>query len=281
MKKVFNTSDQVIHLFAQRTQSEARCSNVYFDNMNEIYSYGRHYLLGQFVTNKNDELAIIINDTGYSVTTAKHIRELSYATNQYKRFFTMSIEPAKVMYQLEQFVSKLQNARKPELYINPAEILYTKFHEYQTWNGKSNDVANLEKIEALINTFRGGSYPEYLAQRAEAIKQDKIRREKIEKEQNEKQLKEFFDYKRDYLYNRIDEDYLRISQDGEFIETTQNVKVPIKEAKILYMLIKSGKDIKGYNISGYTVIGLNGELKIGCHKINLKNMNEIGEKIIN
>lgn len=56
--------------------------------------------------------------------------------------------------------------------------------------------------------------------------------------------------------------------------------MPIKAAKVLYQRIKDGKDIKGFDLNGYTVIGLNGILKIGCHKINLKNMNEIGEKIL-
>jgi hypothetical protein len=277
MKKVFNTSDQVIHLFAQRTQSEARCSNVFFDDMNRIYSYGRHYLLGEFQTNDKGELAIIINDEGYSNTTAKHIREISQATRQYKRFYEMSIVPQKVLNQLEHYADKLQKAKKPELYINPAEVLYTKFQEYQTWYGKSNDITTLEKIESCIKTFRGGSYPEYMAKRAEEIKQDQIRRAKLEHADHCHKLLKFFRYESDYVYGN--EDYVRISKDNEFIETSQRVRVPIREAKVLYSLIKNGKDIKGFNIGGYTVIGLNGVLKVGCHKINVKNMNRIGEKI--
>ena len=42
-----NSAD-VIHMFAQRTQSEGRCINVFFE-YNRIYSYGRHYLLGEFI----------------------------------------------------------------------------------------------------------------------------------------------------------------------------------------------------------------------------------------
>ena len=84
MKRVFNTSSEVIHLFAQRAQHEARCGNVFFDNIDEIYSYGHHYLLGKFI----DFNTILINDNGYSVTTSKHIRELDSATRHKKQYFT-------------------------------------------------------------------------------------------------------------------------------------------------------------------------------------------------
>jgi len=73
MKTVYSKSSDVIHLFAQRTQEEGRCSNVFFNCKERIYSYGSHYLLGEFIRNKKKDLAIWINDDGYSVTTAKHI----------------------------------------------------------------------------------------------------------------------------------------------------------------------------------------------------------------
>ena len=84
MKRVFNSSVDVMHVYAQRSQSDARCSNVFFE-YDRIYSYGRHYLLGEFI---DDGKAIVINDTGYSVTTSKHIYQLIQATRQYKQFFT-------------------------------------------------------------------------------------------------------------------------------------------------------------------------------------------------
>ena len=63
MKRVFTNSTEVIHLWAQRTQNEARCSNVFFEpdyklsdgnwealeTSSKIYSYGKHYLLAEFL----------------------------------------------------------------------------------------------------------------------------------------------------------------------------------------------------------------------------------------
>lgn len=282
MKKVFTNAQAVIHLFAQRSQSEARCSNIFFEG-NRIYSYGHHYLLAEFIKNEAGDEAILINDSGYSVTTAKHISEVSWATRQYKQFFEMQVYAPKVLRQLESLADKLSKARKPELYINPAENLYLKMHEFFNWLGKpSNDIVTLAKIESLIKVFRGAEYSDYLREQAEIIKKAEAERIKQAKKQFKIELKEFFAYKRRSIYsNPTGEDYLRISQDGQNIETTQYVSVPIKAARILYQRIKEGKDIKGFNIEGYTVIGLNGVLRIGCHKINLKNMHEVGEQIIN
>lgn len=89
MKTVFSNADSVIHLWAQQTQDEGRSSNVYFEGAT-IYSYGAHYPLGLFVTNKKGEKAAVINTSGYSVTTNKHIHSARYATNQYKRFLLPS-----------------------------------------------------------------------------------------------------------------------------------------------------------------------------------------------
>jgi len=55
MRKVFSNSSDVIHKFVERSQNEGRSANCYFEG-DKIYSYGRHYLLGEFVNNgKEDE----------------------------------------------------------------------------------------------------------------------------------------------------------------------------------------------------------------------------------
>ena len=65
------------------------------------------------------------------------------------------------------------------------------------------------------------------------------------------------------------------------VETSQGVKVTVKEAKLLYSMILANKDIKGYRISNYTVISINGVLKVGCHHINIDSMHKIGKLILN
>ena len=78
----------------------------------------------------------------------------------------------------------------------------------------------------------------------------------------------------------MDEDFLRVSQDRTQVETTQGVKIDIDDARNLYRLIKAGKDVAGERIGVYRVSSLNGHLVVGCHRINTKNMKEVGEKIL-
>ena len=48
IKKVFSSSDQVIHLWANQSQTEARSRNVFFKGTS-IWSYGFHYELGRLI----------------------------------------------------------------------------------------------------------------------------------------------------------------------------------------------------------------------------------------
>ena len=72
LKRVFTNKDQVLHLWANQSQTDARCSNVFFDG-ESCYSYGHHYELGRLVE-FNGKTVALINSYRYSNTTAKHIR---------------------------------------------------------------------------------------------------------------------------------------------------------------------------------------------------------------
>lgn len=273
MKRVFTKSSDVIHLFAQRTQDDARCGNVYFDDKDHIYSYGRHYLLGRFL----DDNAIFINDDGYSVTTSKHISEISYATRQYKQFYKSRSDLKTVYESVKHNALKLSKARKPELYINEILSLASSLDEYLRYT-KTISKAKKTKEYRYIAKIAKGVEENWSITRDALAKAEKQRLEQVRKS-NAKKLKEslqkFNDY--DINYFRIgDEDYLRLSKCGEYVETSQNIKVTVKEAKLLYELIKRGTTIRGHRIGGYTVTSINGTLKIGCHNINIGSVHAIG-----
>ena len=293
MKKVFTSSIEVCHLFAQRTQDEARTSsrNVFFENSNKIYSYGHHYLLAEFI---NDE-TIIINNSGYSSTTSKHISQITQATRQYKQHFFKDICLQNVYNRIKEASQKLINARKKEVYsleiINAFESFTSFLNEFKQYVNYSssyygynltseNELKHNEKFKEIQSIYLQifENKESFIEAGKERIKKEKEK----DKEKLKKDLEKFFNYEIDYINTRdIKEDFLRISQDKKQIETTQQIKIDINEAKALYKLIKDGKDIKGHRIGYYTVISLNGVLKVGCHNINRNNLTEIGEQIIN
>ena len=93
MKKVFASTDMVIHVWAQRSQNEGRNStrSVFFNDIDTIYSYGHHFALATFVEEKCGNLTnlnCIINDDRYSVTTSSQQASLRQATRQYNQVFT-------------------------------------------------------------------------------------------------------------------------------------------------------------------------------------------------
>jgi len=71
-KHVFDTG-QIPHLWAHRTQEEARNrqGNLYFTG-DTIYSYGSHFPIARHVTNDAGERAVLFTTAIYSVTTSSH-----------------------------------------------------------------------------------------------------------------------------------------------------------------------------------------------------------------
>jgi hypothetical protein len=279
MKTVFTNSTAVTHLFAQQTQSEGRSSNIFF-NRNKIYSYGYHYLLGEFIENNKGQKAILINDKGYSSTTSGHISDLRQATRQYKQFFVTETNVDNVLQSIESNVNKLITARKKELYIIPSQKLFESLNEFIKWqeNKITPKTEQYKKIVRLMKVINGDNLTEYLLNESKRIKSEAKKEAKKQLQKLTENIEKFYNYDTDRVYNS-NQDYVRLSQDNENVETSQNVKVSRKEAKVLYNLIENKKDIKGFVIGGYTVISINGTLTIGCHHINIESINRIGNQL--
>lgn len=291
MKKVFSNTSETIHVFAQQTQSEGRnsSSSVYFRE-NKVYSYGSHYLLGEFI---NPE-TIIINDFGYSATTSKHISELNQATYHKTQFFTSSICINSVENDIKGNLKSLVNARKPELYINTILQAVGRLNKWAAYCKETKSFKDEYKIESFkyrvlpsspvlkkLNKISSDLLtPDYLAKIKAKGKIDAIKL----KAKNTKELKtkliEFNTYKIS-RFNIGDFDYLRISENGLFVETSQNIKIDLNDAKKLYIAIKRKVNIEGEKIGYYTVNKIDSKaLTIGCHKIDLKSVISVGEKLI-
>lgn len=289
MKKVF-TNSEICHVYAQQTQTEGRTSagNIFFYDT-KIYSYGYHYKLAEIIENNT----IIINNTGYSNSTAKHINLITNATRQYNQFFYSDICLNNVYDSIISASKKIITARFKERYSN---LIISKFESLINFGNEFNKVVKQnnytqDSFLTLIELKQNEQFQEIEKIYSEIAKdKDKFieagkERERKEKEKKQKQfnesLEKFFNYEINYITLKTDTDFLRISQDKTEIETTQGVKIPIQEAKKLYELIQLGVNIKGYNINGFIVISINGTLKIGCHKIDIKNVHEIGQILIN
>jgi len=292
MKKVFSNTSETIHVFAQQLQDEGsnQSRSVYF-TQNKIYSYGSHYLLGEFI---NPE-TIIINDFGHSVTTSKHISELNYATNHLQQFFTSSICIDSVNKDIEGNLKSLIKARKPSLYINTICQAIGRLNKWAEFCKETKSFKNDYKTESYKYRLLPGNLilkklnkisaalltPDYLQKIQEQGKKDLIKLKAKNKRELKVKLIEFNTYKIN-RFNIGNLDYLRLSKEGFQVETSQGIRIDLNEAKRLYFGIKNKFNVVGNKIGYYTIDKIDSKaLIIGCHSICLKSVFSVGEQIIN
>jgi len=286
MKTVFTNSD-LVHVFNQQNQERGRNNSdtLYFEN-NLIYSYGSHYLLGEIINN-ND--AIIINNKGYSNTTARHIYMLIPATRDKKQFFTESINSGSVLYELNYCFNKLPRARQnANYYLNEIQNLFNSYFEFKSYY-KKNKLDNLDswqkiksyyfnisedrKIKKLYKIFNTD-----IESYKEKILSDQKARKAKEKKKLTEGLKKWRKFKTDYI-PRSGNDFLRVNLSKNYVETSQRVKVTITEARRVIDLIEK-RQIIGKKIDNkYLVTAINGFLKVGCHNISIEEINNIKKQI--
>ncbi len=262
MKTVFNNSE-CVHTFAQRTQNNGRTSNnnIFFKG-DKIYSYGYHYELGRFL----DDKTILINDEGYSVSTAKHITLLIGATSQYKQYYRTKTDISIVYRDIMYLKKKLAKARKPEIYISQIYSLWNSFNEYinERKRNELRDHKEYKEMLLFVDSLQDETSMDDLRQWA---KEETRKKKDKEKKQLIESLAKFREYKNDYF--RIgNKDYLRLSKCTQFVETSQGVKIDAQEAKRYLKLLKSGAMMRGAKIGNYTTISFDKLLRIGCHNIS-------------
>lgn len=273
MRHYFSSSFDCIHEYAQQTNTHGECSNVFF-NGTKIYSYGYHYLLGEFINSET----IVINDKGYSNTTRKHIGELFSATRQYKQYFTSDIDLDLVYSEINSLVARLPKARKKDevsmAIINKFEKLNAFFMEFNKVDERFD--AKYKSIEAIYTNLleRKNEFVANLKE-IELAKAQKAKAEYIS------DVSKFRNYEIASIYSRANSlDVLRLSKCGEFVETSQQVKIPIISAKLLYNAIINNIDIVGYRIEQYRVDKIVGnKVFIGCHIFAKKELINMGEKL--
>lgn len=285
MKTVFTDISEVAHLWASQAQTNARNSGNFYFNGLTIYSYGSHFPIAQIWD--KDNTIVFFTSRSYSNTTAKHKGVVHYAIN-HKKIFTLPDvdlnskwdqdarhETNKNYYlnSIEALIKKQKKARKYN-YMPEIENLLNEFREYINLFKLAGKLIKAEKELLTINVntlFEGCNFTELRA--------------KKEKQKTDKQIKEakkwLFHWSGGlHLKYKANKVYLRYNKLNDEIETSKGARVPARESKILFDRIQAGKDIKGYQIGYYTVISLNGVLKIGCHEIERDEIKRIA-KLLN
>jgi hypothetical protein len=273
MRKVFQSNYEAIHTFAQRTHPEGRnqSRSVFFEG-DKIYSYGYHYLLGEFL----DANTILINDKGYSNSTSKHISILSGATSQYKQYYKTRVDIDYIYNHVFNYLKpKLAKARKPQKYTSEIFSLWNSLNEYIT-ERKETKTRRRKEYKQLLKFVDSLQDINTLKSLREWAKKEKEKKQRKEKRTLKEKLNKFYKYEIDFF--RVGNlDYLRRSENGQYIETSQGVKIDIDEARRYYKILSSGANMRGEKISHYITKSFNDLLTIGCHNISKEQINRISK----
>lgn len=175
MKKVFGSHRQLAHVWAQQNQPEGRSSDgrMFFDGPT-LYSYGRHYAIAKFSTDRKGNPIVLFNSAGYSLSTATHTRYARAA---------VSIPT----------VSLRDPERDPKFAIEAIDTEFANLvKRYGTTThagAKAKQIREMEKLlaernaigEALIKGYRVKTLPKNLAQHAvKLVAADKAKAEAAE-----------------------------------------------------------------------------------------------------
>jgi hypothetical protein len=107
-------------------------------------------------------------------------------------------------------------------------------------------------------------------------KKEKEKKQRKEKKTLKEKLNKFYKYEIDFF--RVGGlDYLRRSENGQYIETSQGVKIDIDEARRYYSLLSSGANMRGERISNFITKSFDNLLTIGCHNISKEQINKISK----
>ncbi len=276
MKTVFCSNEEVCHIWASQSQEYGEAGNISFRN-GTIYSYST--AMGHILDN-----VVLLNEQRYSVTTSAHQGLMSQAVSHMKRFYVASVSPDHDV-NIACYVSKIKDSFGK----------YFRARDRKVWQFDDNH-ANHQALIDYANHF-GVKYPAsigafVLAETDEAARAQKDRYDKSQR-QERLAAKTAIDKielawirgksnqrtvevnGKTYDFNTI---RLRITLDNE-IQSSLGAKVPFKDDKRLYRLIKRSKPVHGEKIGHYTVTGFNGSLKIGCHNISRTEIDRLAKSL--
>jgi hypothetical protein len=297
MKTVF-TSKQVFHEWAAQSQYEGRGGNVSFRD-EALYSYG--VMIARFAFTVSGARVALVTSRKYSVTTSRHCSAAHQALRHVRVFVVPEIFPTKwehsnnlahLVAEYQGEVSRAMRARKLPYYLTKEEggeielssdnylfRLTRDCSEYAHAFGLPDPALDWQADSLRIfDKWLGSQTPETIAKRekereaahAAGLKEEAKRGARVLAWQNGGA--DLFPRDIQALPHAL----LRVSPDGDILETSHGASVPLCDAKRLFALIS--KDIRshvrgawehGFRVGAYELshISENGDFRVGCHSI--------------
>jgi len=283
MKTVFSDSSQVAHLWANKQQTEAKNSNRSFYFWKDtIYSYGSHFPIAKHIEVCGQPY-VLFTVRSYSNTTAKHISITRSACSHKELIFCYDVTATNEAHEsnfslwqrdAENFARKLSTARKPELYISELHHIRKQAKIYA-------DLFSLElpsTLLAAVTIEDKEGLKVYLEQKEAMIAKQEAEKKSKQQKEHRAQIKKFLEFKSHRVFSNGGIDVIRVN--GENVETSQAVKIPVAVAKRIYNSLLSGQLQKEGKVLDYIISSIDKKhLIVGCHKFEVKHLLTVGKTL--
>lgn len=294
------TNSELSHVWANQTQSHGKGSNMFFEH-ETIYSYGYHFKIAQYVTNKEGQKCIFLNSRSYSNSTNKqqslvfrsipptvpffrvvtfinnmefqkvaHRENLTAYINEAERLQGLTIRANKLkMGYLQQFTNQIDIFNK-YIFFFGVQDLEQFTHEFL------NGLSIKERYEALILWGKDFTNSKELKKWQEKQKDNFIKAAIKAKEKAKESIEQFRQFKISAIYANLGHYLLRYNKETDNIETSGGVKMSKDLFLSAYQRLINNELIKGQHVDRYTFNGIDGDIvSVGCHKIPMTEINNI------
>lgn len=298
MRKNLASHAEVAHYWANNTQAEGKCGNMFFEG-DLIYSYGHHFVIARR-TDQHDEHGtpiVLVNSHHYSKTTARHISLTCQAASHYRRITVPypatggDIQRSNMEYlngEVTTAIARLKKAKThltwKETAIREAVADAATYHAVFAPDCQTQPVPLPEDFDAILDAARERERVFNLPPTDEVLKKRAADREKRRIQAEKKALAEQADAiarwrTGESVYSlRGVPVMLRLAVDGDDVVTSLGARVPVDHARRLFAIIKKcRKTGKVFQANGKTIsigvykvqsIDAAGTLTAGCHVIS-------------
>lgn len=289
MKTVYS-NHEIPHKWAYAEEGD------FFRNSSESYSargfslYSYATEIGRIEETKAGRIAFI-SDGSYSNTTAGHISAGAMAVSHLETFPAvaalrggrMDCTPRAVAdllsQQIREELEKAAKARKNQAFhLDHAENLRDKMEQL------SKHFPRFRFLKRHRLAMESAEIPN-LSELKEKLKKERAANKRKKELREKKLLSEKKEQIADWRAGKLDTwnhslrslpCMLRISADGEQVETSHGAKVSKKAACAAFQALKAGKKLCGMSLDGYTITAANSHrVKIGCHEISIKEIDSL------
>ena len=294
------TNSELSHIWANQTQSHGKGSNMFFEH-ETIYSYGYHFKIAQYVTNKDGQKCIFLNSRSYSNSTNKQqslvfrsippnvqfyrvvsfINDMEFQKVAHRENLTHYINEAEKLQQLTIKANKLKMG-----YLNQLDIQIDIFNKYVLFFGlhdleqfTSNCLHGLslkERYETVTAWAKEYTNSEELKKWQIKDKEKQRQAEIKAKEEAKEKIELFRQFKISAIYANLGHYLLRYNKETDNIETSGGVKMSKDLFLSAYQRLINNELLRGQHVDRYTFNGIDGDIvSVGCHKIPMTEINSI------